>query len=381
MRVIIASDSFKGTNSSLGVASTIEKGLKKVFPDADCLLVSVADGGEGTVESVLAACNGEEKKIQVTGPLGDTVEAFYGYVPSEKTAVIEMAAASGLPMIPKDQRDPRITTTFGTGQLIKAALDDGCKKIVIGIGGSGTNDGGVGMAQALGYSFKDASGNELPYGGAALTNLASIDASNRDKRLDDISILIACDVKNPLLGEKGASFIYGPQKGATPEVVKELDSALANLAKVEDAVSGEKLAETPGAGAAGGLGFGLLAFCNAKMASGINTVLDTIGFDALIKGADLVITGEGRLDGQSVYGKVPVGISERAKAQGIPVLAMVGDLGDNACAVYDYGIDSLMSTVNRAMPLETALAESVPLLEDASERAMRMVRIGMSLKA
>lgn len=376
MKVVIAPDSFKGSNTAIKVASQIEKGVLKAFPDAQIIKLPIADGGEGTVDALIESSGGVYKKAVVCGPLGEKVEAAYGVLP-DKTAVIEMAAASGLPLVPKHLRNPLKTTSYGTGQLIKAALDEGCEKIIIGLGGSATNDGGVGLAQALGVSFTDKDGNELSYGGGELAKLCCIDDSKLDKRLLKCTITLACDVKNPLCGEKGASAVYGPQKGATPEMVVALENGLSNLADIIFKKYGKQVKDIEGMGAAGGLAVSLTVFCGAKIKSGIETVLDAVNIDEKLKNCDLVITGEGRIDGQSIYGKVPVGVASAAKRFDIPVLAIVGDIGANASVVYDYGVDSIMSNVNRAMPLTEAISESAELLVDAAERAMRMIKIGM----
>jgi len=378
MKILIAPDSFKGTNTSIRVATHIENGIRRVMPDAEIVKIPIADGGEGTVEALVVGAGGKYHTAKVVGPMGEEAEAVFGVLDSG-IAAIEMAAASGLPMVPDEKRDPRKATTYGTGQLIKAAMDLGCKEIVIGLGGSATNDGGVGMAQALGVSFKDAAGRELGYGGGPLAELASIDVSGLDPRVAQTTITIASDVTNPLCGDTGASAIFGPQKGADPEMVKLLDANLAHLADVVEAQLGLDMMNIPGAGAAGGMGYGLIAFCGAASKSGIVTVLDTVGVDSYLADCDLVITGEGKIDGQSVFGKVPVGVAERVKKFGIPVLAIVGDMGEGSQAVYEYGIDSIMSTVNKAMPLKEALERSSELLVDAAERAMRMIMIGMKI--
>lgn len=378
MKIVIAPDSYKGSNTAIKVASQIEKGVLKVFPDAQTIKIPIADGGEGTVDALIESSGGTFKKAVVCGPLGEKVEAVYGILP-DKTAVIEMAAASGLPLVPKHMRNPLVTTSYGTGQLIKAALDEGCKKIIIGLGGSATNDGGIGLAQALGVSFSDKGGNELSLGGGELSKLCCIDDTKIDARLSKCEITLACDVKNLLCGEKGAAAVYGPQKGATLEMVKILDKGLSVFADRIFEKYGIQVKEIEGMGAAGGLGVALVVFCGAKIKSGIETVLDAVNIDEKLKNCDLVITGEGRIDGQSIYGKVPVGVAAAAKRFDIPVLAIVGDIGVNASAVYDYGIDSIMSNVNRAMPLAEAIAESSELLVDAAERAMRMIKIGMNI--
>ncbi|MCF7915433.1 MAG: glycerate kinase [Spirochaetaceae bacterium] len=378
MRILIAPDSFKGSNSSLKVAEAIEKGVSRVFPEAVVEKIPIGDGGEGTVDALVEANEGEIVSVQVDGPLGRPVDAFYGIV-DEGTAVIEMAAASGLDLLPEQQRDVLRASTYGTGQLIMHALEQGVEEIILAIGGSATNDGGTGMAAALGYRFLDAQGEELPPGGAALINLASIDDSRVDRRVRSARFRVACDVNNPLLGERGASAVYGPQKGASLQDVQTLDASLKKLAKVVQLQFGQKVDETPGAGAAGGLGYGLLVFCGATLEKGIDIVLDAVNFDERLENKDLVITGEGKIDGQTSYGKVPIGIAYRAKQKGVPVLVIAGDIGDGIEAVYDKGIDAVMSTVNRAMSLEEAMSNGRALLIDGAERAMRMIRLGMDL--
>jgi len=356
----------------------IGKGILKVLPDADIVRIPMADGGEGTVEALLSSCGGRTIETVVTGPLGEKVTCTFGIL-NNGIAVIEMSAASGLTLVPEGKRNPLITTTFGTGELIKAALDNGCKKIIIGIGGSATNDGGAGMAQALGISLKDSGGNELGFGGGELGKLADIDISNLDPRINGTEIIVACDVTNPLYGEKGASEVYGPQKGATYEMVAVLDNNLKHFSEIIKNKLGKDIANIPGAGAAGGLGAGLIAFCNAALKSGINTILDACDFDRHIKDCDLIITGEGRIDAQSAYGKVPAGIAKRAKKFNKPVLVIAGGIGKDASAVYDVGIDGIMAIVNKAMPLDEAMSNAAELLEDAAERAMRIIKIGMKL--
>lgn len=378
MKILIASDSFKGSNSSLEVAEAIEEGICRVFPDAEVEKVPIADGGEGTVEALVQANEGEVVHLTVGGPLGDPVDSFYGIV-DEGTAVIEMAAASGLDLVPEEKRDVRRASTYGTGQLILHALEQGAEEIILAIGGSATNDGGTGMAAALGYKFLDAAGRELPPGGAGLKDLDRIDGSGVDPRVQQAQFRVACDVNNPLTGERGASAVYGPQKGASPQDVKDLDAALQRLAEVVEAQFNIVADETPGAGAAGGLGYGLMVFCGASLEKGIDIVLDAVNFDERLEHKDLVITGEGKIDGQTAYGKLPVGVAYRAKQKGVPVLVIAGDIGDGIEAVYDRGIDAVMSTVNRAMSLKEAMGNSRELLIDGAERAMRMIRLGMDL--
>jgi len=379
VKIIIASDSFKGSCSSKLAAINIEKGVRKVFPDCDVVKLSVADGGEGTVEAMLENCKGELVYKMVTGPDGKPVEASYGVL-ENGTAIIEMASASGLPIVPEAERDALRATTKGTGELILSALDKGCKKIIIGLGGSATTDGGVGMAQALGYSFRDVNGYEIGVGGKELSKIDFIDTTKVDSRLKDVEFIAACDVTNPLHGKNGAAFVYGPQKGADKDMVILLDYGLQHLEEQVKLKLNKDNAKVPGAGAAGGLGFGVLTFLNGTLNSGIKTVLEAVNFDNYLKETDLVITGEGRIDGQSVNGKVPVGIGELAKEKNIPVLVIAGGIGDDVEKVYEYGIDSVMATVNTAMQLSEAMYRSHELMIDAAERAMRMIKIGMKIK-
>jgi glycerate kinase len=378
MKILIAPDSFKGSATSRKAAEAIGKGVHKVFPDAKLIKIPVADGGEGTVEALAESMHGEIIHKAVQGPLGEVIDAEYGILPGE-VAVIEMASASGLPLVPDNKRNPLITSTYGTGQLILDALNRSCKTIILGIGGSATNDGGTGMARALGYKFLDSRGNELTGGGGSLVTLSEIDDSEVDHSIFETKFFIACDVTNPLTGPEGASHIYGAQKGASPVDIELLDRALGKLASVVSSKYGRSNENLPGAGAAGGLGYGLMEFCGGELKSGIEIVLDLIKFDDYLNGVDLVISGEGRIDGQSVYGKVPVGIAGRAKKKDIPVLVVVGGIGPKVDAVYDHGIDAVMSSVNKAMSLEEAMSRSYELIIDSSARAMRMIKIGMDL--
>jgi glycerate kinase len=341
--------------------------------------VPIADGGEGTVEALVAATGGRLEHAAVKGPLGEPVRAAWGVLGDGQTAVIEMAAASGLPLIPRDRRDPRVATTFGTGELVRAALDAGLTRIIVGIGGSATNDGGTGMARALGVRFLDAAGVELPAGGAALARLHRIDLSGLDSRLATLDLLVACDVDNPLTGPRGASAVYGPQKGATPEVVRELDLALSRFAEVAKEATGRDVAERPGAGAAGGLGAGLLYFTPARLRPGVAIVLEAVGFAALVQGAALVITGEGRTDFQTAMGKAPVGLAAVAKAHGVPVVCLAGGLGKGADDVLLKGIDALASVPPQPMSLEEAMARGPELIEAATARVCRLLRLGAVL--
>ena len=380
LRIIVAPDSFKGSVSAVGVASAMERGILSVLPDAQVVKVPIADGGEGTVEAMIAATDGRLVTTTVVGPLGELVEASFGILGDEKTAVIEMAAASGLPLMPVDRRDPRITTTYGTGQLIKAALDLGIRNLIIGIGGNATNDGGVGMAQALGGRFLNGQGQEIGYGGSLLSTLQHIDLAGFDPRILESNIMVACDVDNPLCGPKGASAVYGPQKGATPEIVLELDEALCNYARIAEQVTGKDVMNDPGAGAAGGLGAGLLFFTPASLRPGVEIVLEVTGFAELVTDAHLVITGEGRTDFQTAYGKAPVGVAKVAKQYQVPVICLSGGLGKDADHVLEHGIDGLMSITAGPMTLAECMDQGTNLIEAGTARVCRLLQIGSGIK-
>ncbi|MBW5389156.1 glycerate kinase family protein [Brachyspira hampsonii] len=371
-KIIIIPDSFKGSASSLEVCNYIEKGVLKVIKDADIEKIPVADGGEGTVQSILYAAGGHTKKINVRNPKGEIIEAQYGIINKDK-AVIEMAEASGLTLINDKKRDPLKYSTYGTGELIKDAINNNIKEILIGIGGSATNDCGIGMANALGYRFFDKNNNELEAVAQNMIKTAYIDNSNVDKRIFDIKITAACDVKNPLYGENGATAVYGKQKGVTNESFDILDNGLKNIAKIVKEQFGKEIDYIEGAGAAGGLGGGLIAFCNAQLKSGIDAVLDIIDFENKIKDASLIITGEGAIDGQTKEGKVPVGVAKRAC--NIPVIAIVGEIREGAEIVYDLGIKSIMPLCTKAMTLEESIANTSSLVENAAERALRFINI------
>lgn len=380
MRIVVAPDSFKGSVSAVGTANAMEKGIKAVFPDAEVIKVPIADGGEGTVEALVTATNGQIIYQDVVGPLGDIIQSYWGILGDGKTAVIEMASASGLPLVPNDKKDPRITTTYGTGELIKAALAKGLEKIIIGIGGSATNDGGCGMAQALGGKFLDAEGYELPYGGAALVKLERVDLTGLDERLTNAEIIVACDVDNPLCGPKGATAVYGPQKGASPEMIGQLDAALKHFAGKAADATGKDVAEYPGAGAAGGLGAGLLFFSNAALRPGVEIILETTGFESLVKSAQLVITGEGRTDFQTAFGKAPVGVAKLAKKYNVPTLCLSGGLGQGYEDVLEQGIDGLMSTVPGPMSLDECIEHGAEFIEMGAKRLCQMVKVGMQIE-
>jgi glycerate kinase len=357
----------------------MEEGILSVFPSAQVYKIPIADGGEGTVEALVTATKGRMMEQTVTGPLGNPLQACWGILGDGETAVIEMAAASGLTLVPRDQRNPCITTTYGTGQLIKTALDQGIRKLIIGIGGSATNDGGTGMAQALGARFLDASGKELPQGGAALAELAVIDLTGIDPRLQQASILVACDVDNPLCGPRGASAVYGPQKGATPEMVAELDQALAKFAAVAKTTTGRDVSEYPGAGAAGGLGAGFLFFTNAQLKPGVEIVLEATGFADIVKEAHFVITGEGNTDFQTAFGKAPVGVAKIATQYNIPVVCLSGGLGKGAENVLEQGISGLMSIVPHPISLDECISSAHQLIQAAAARLCRLLIAGSQI--
>nr|WP_282580109.1 glycerate kinase [Natroniella sulfidigena] len=376
--MLLAPDSFKGSLTALEVADSLERGLKRADANFEIEKLPMADGGEGTVQSLVDATGGRIVYREVVGPLGEEVEAFFGVLGDERTAVIEMAAASGLPLVPEEKRDPLQTTTYGTGELIKAALEEGCRKLIIGIGGSATNDCGVGMAQALGAKFLNVAGDDVAYGGGALTEIEEIDLSNLDPRLEEAQIEVACDVDNPLYGENGAAYIYGPQKGASAEVVKELDEGLREFATVIAEELGKEVAQIPGAGAAGGLGAGLLAFLEAELKPGIEIVIEASKIREIIKDVDLVITGEGQIDAQTICGKTPIGVAKVAKEYSCPVIGVAGSLGSEARKVYEHGIDTLFSIVNRPMDLDQASKEAARLLEGLGENIGRILKFKLS---
>lgn len=379
MKIVIAPDSFKGSLTALQVSDAVEEGFKRIFPDAQMEKVPMADGGEGTVQSLVDATGGQLLTETVTGPLGGKVEADYGILGDGVTAVIEMAAASGLPLVPLDKRNPMLTTTYGTGELIKAALERGCRKFIIGIGGSATTDGGAGVAQALGVKLLDASGKDIPFGGIGLSKLAKIDMSTMDERIAETETVVACDVDNPLTGPRGAAHVYSPQKGATPEQVELLDKYLGHFADIVKRDLGKDVKEAPGAGAAGGLGAGLMAFLNAELKLGIDIVISASNLRERMQGADLVITGEGQLDEQTAYGKTPTGVSKVAKQMDIPVLAIAGGIAPGAETSYQEGIDAMMSIAPGPISLQEAIERASELIAETAERAARTIRIGFNL--
>lgn len=376
MKIVVAPDSFKECLASSEVSSAIEKGFHKVFPNAEIVKVPMADGGEGTVKALVDSTRGEIIFQEVTAPLGNRVEAFLGILGDGHTAVIEMASASGLHLVPSEKKNPLHTTTYGTGELIRAALDYGVQKIIVGIGGSATNDGGAGMAQALGARLTKNQGEEIGWGGGALSELVRIDVSGMDPRLSKVQIVVACDVNNPLLGDKGASAIFGPQKGATPEMVRILDSNLSHFASVLEKDLGKKICNLPGAGAAGGLGGGLVAFLNAQLTSGIEIVTQATRLEEIVYDADLVITGKGKIDGQSFRGKVPIGVARIAKQFNIPVIAIVGSIGHDCELLHTHGIDVVFSIVPGIVPKEESILYAEKYIEQVSVNIAKMIKIG-----
>lgn len=355
MKIVISIDSLKGSLTSIEAANAIKKGILSVDNKSDVVIMPLADGGEGTVEALVQGMNGEEKVITVTGPINEKVNATYGILKETNTAIIEMAQASGLPLVPAELRNPLNTTTYGVGEIIKEAIEKGCRNFIVGIGGSATNDCGVGMLQALGFKFYDENDNLVGLGGKVLNQIKRINTENKLKELDECNFKIACDVNNPLYGENGAAYIYGPQKGATEEIVKELDKGLKNFAQVVKKDLGKDIAHIEGAGAAGGLGFGFLGFLNSKLESGIKIILDEIKLEEVVKDADIVITGEGRLDNQTAMGKAPIGVAKLAKKHGAKVIAIAGCTTPDAVKCNEEGIDAYFSIVNKAMTIDEAM--------------------------
>lgn len=373
-KIILAPDSFKGTMSSVKICNIMSSAIKKHHSDVEIIKVPVADGGEGTVECFLEAVGGKKVAVKVKGPYFEEMDSFYGILSDGNTAVVEMAAAAGLPLV-DDRKNPALTTTYGVGQLIRYAVENGCTKVIIGLGGSCTNDGGAGMAAALGIKFLDENNCDFIPTGGTLDRIAKIDASGRLKIFDTCSIVAACDVDNPLCGINGAAHVFGPQKGADAQMVELLDKNLLHLADMIQRDMGIGLVHVPGTGAAGGLGAGVIAFAGAELKPGIDIVLDTVKFDELVKGTDFVITGEGKIDGQSLRGKVVVGIARRAKVQDLPVIAIVGDIGDDIENVYSQGVTAVMSINRVAIPFEKARLRCERDLELTVDTLMRVLRV------
>ena len=376
MKIVIAPQAFKGSISALDAAIAIESGVLNVLPYAETVLVPVADGGDGTLETLVEGSGGTVRTTSVTGPLRERRDAAWGALGDGVTAVIEMARMSGLALVPLDARDPMHSTTYGLGEAIGTALDEGFRRFIVGIGGSATNDAGAGMAQALGVSLTNRSGTSLPSGGAALADLEHIDLTRLDSRIAESTFMVACDVTNPLTGPEGASAIYGPQKGATPEMVTELDSALGNFAEVVRRDVGVDVEPMQGSGAAGGLGGGMVAFLNAELRAGVDIIMETVNIEQQLEGADLVITGEGALDYQTVYNKAPIGVAQRAQRLGVPVVAIAGILGDRYELVHEHGIDAALSIPNGPMTLEVASECAADLITQTTERMLRLMQTG-----
>lgn len=376
-RIVVAPDSFKGSLSSLEAAHALIRGMQEELPDVRFEAVPMADGGEGTVQALVAATGGQLREAVVTGPLGEPVRAVYGLLGDGQTAVIEMAAASGLPLVPPERRNPLVTTSAGTGELVRAALDAGCRRLILGIGGSATNDGGAGMMMALGAKLLDEAGQPIPPGAAGLEKLAKIDASGMDPRLGETQILVACDVDNPLCGPQGASAVFGPQKGATPDMIPRLDRALARYGQLLARDLGKDVAHRPGAGAAGGMGAGVMAFLEATLRPGVEIVIDVVGLQEKLRAADLVITGEGRLDAQTARGKAPAGVARVASRLGVPVLAVAGAIEPGADRLLrGQGFAALIPIVDGPMTLEAAMERTRELLEATGRRIGALLRLG-----
>lgn len=380
MKIVIAPQAFKGSISAMEVSKAIKEGVIKVFPKSEIILCPVADGGDGTLETLVESTGGSTNETVVTGPIGSPVSALWGAMGDQKTAVIEMARTSGLALLTLDERDPLNATTFGLGEIIVSALDEGFRDFIIGIGGSATNDAGAGMAQALGVRLLDNTGKEIPIGGAALQNLSTIDISKLDSRISNSDFQVACDVNNPLTGPEGAAAIYGPQKGASTEQIDVLDKALSNLSSIIKKDLGKEVSNIPGAGAAGGLGAGIMAFMNGNLRTGVDIVLDKVGLDSLLDSADLVITGEGGLDFQTVYDKAPIGVAKMARKKKIPTIAISGLLGKDFQVVHQHGIEAAVSLTNGPMSLEEASNHAYDLIKECAEESLRLISVGMKIK-
>jgi len=364
MKILVAPNAFKEALSAKEAGEAIKGGLLRALPNSDIVVLPIADGGDGTIEVLVEATNGEFIEKEVTGPLGERVVAKFGILGDGETAVIEMARSSGLALVPREKRNPAITTTYGVGELIRSALERGAKRILVGIGGSATNDGGAGMAQALGAKLLDKDGNELPFGGLALKDLASIDISNFHPLAKECEVIVMADVKNPLCGPEGASYVYGPQKGGTKELIEELDRALFNFAQVIKRDLGKDILNLPGAGAAGGLGGGLVAFLNARLRPGIDVVLEILNIEERLKGVDIVISGEGKIDGQTIFGKGPAGIAKKAKEKAIPVILLGGAVDEDADILRKEGlVDALFSITRGPITLEESIRQTREQLE------------------
>ncbi len=374
MKVVVAIDSFKGSVSSMQAGNAVKEAVLNVYPDAEVIVMPLADGGEGTVETLVYGMGGEMIETEAVGPLGEIRKCLYGML--GKTAIIEMASSSGLPFVPSEKRNPLYTTSYGVGDMIKDAIKRGCREFIIGLGGSATNDGGVGMLQSLGFKFLDKEGKEVERGGKYVADIADIDVSGVLDELKECVFNIACDVDNPLCGERGASYIYGPQKGATPEIVFFLDKALGNFAEVTKNKLGADCADDEGSGAAGGLGYAFRAYLGGQLKPGVEIVLDEIGIDKALENADFVVTGEGRIDSQTAMGKAPAGVAARAKKAGAKVIGIAGCVTDDAYLCNDKGIDAIFPVIDKAMPLEEAMDNEVAVknIKKASTQIFRLIK-------
>lgn len=377
MNLLIAPDAFKDCLSARQVATSLSLGIEKIMPETQIQIIPMADGGEGTVESVIDATGGEHIKCVVKDPLMREIPSFYGITGDGSTAVIEMAAASGIELLKKEERNPWMTSTFGTGQLIRDALEKGCNKILLGIGGSATNDAGAGMAEALGVKFSSASGNPVGPGGGALSEVEMIHMEGLDPRIASTKIMVACDVSNPLTGPKGASAIYGPQKGADGDMVRKLDSNLVHFSAVIREQLGKEVDEVPGAGAAGGLGAGLMAFLSGRLMPGFDMIADAVNLEEKIKQADLVITGEGKIDSQTQFGKTPFGVAQLALKHGKPVIGIAGTVEEGADVMYNMGFDVILPILEKPSDLDDAIRHAEELLKRSGERIARLISLNL----
>ncbi|AXF85892.1 Glycerate 2-kinase [Ephemeroptericola cinctiostellae] len=379
MKIVIAPDSFKESLSAMDVATAIEDGFKEIFPQAHYIKIPVADGGEGTVRAIIDATGGRMLHQMVTGPLGQPVDAFYGLTGDGQTAVIEMAAASGLELVLPEQRNPMLATSFGVGELILDALELGVSRFVLGVGGSATNDGGAGMLQALGIKLLDDKGEQIAFGGAGLADLQRIDVSTLDPRVAHAVFEIACDVTNPLVGPMGASVVFGPQKGASSAMIEQLDCNLRHFAACIRRDTGIDVLSMEGAGAGGGISAAMMVFLNGHLRPGSEMVMDAVGLTEAMGGADLVITGEGRLDGQTIHGKTPIGVARVAQRLGVPVVAMAGCFGEGARAIHEHGIDAAFSIVSRPCTVPEALSEAQMNVRTTARNVAAALAMGMRL--
>ncbi len=373
MRIVIAPDSFKECLSASQVASAIEKGIRRITPEVEIINIPVADGGEGTVEALVVATGGKIIPTPSVDALGRSIQSYYGILGDGKTAIIEMAAASGLELLTPEERNPLITSTYGTGLILKSVMDSGIKNIILGIGGSATNDGGAGMAQALGFHLLDQHGNPIAQGGGSLNDLHSIDCSKVHPLFQNVKITVACDVKNPLLGASGATYVYGPQKGATLEILQKLEENLTHYSHILYQTFGIDVSDLPGSGAAGGLGAGLIAFCQAELTSGFELVDQLTNLEEQISRASFVFTAEGRIDTQTAFGKTISGVAKLAKKNQVPVIALAGAIADDLDELYNLGVTSVFAIGNRPMTLDESKERASELLSNTSEQIMRMI--------